>query len=70
MNKILKELNFTCPECLSIYQLLEIHQKKPGCCESCLSQWKALLHQHFQEQIILHLAQQEAKKDQNNHDNQ
>ena len=68
MNKILKELNFTCPECLSIYRLLEIHQKKPGCCESCLAQWKFLLHAHFQEQIILYLAQQAKDEDPNHHE--
>ena len=69
MNRILKELNFTCPECRSAYRLLEIHQKEPdSCANNCLSQWKSLLHSHFQEQIILHLAQEEADKDQKDHD--
>ena len=66
MNRILKELNFACPECKAIYRLLEIHQQSNPCKNSsCLTQWKQLLHSHFQDQIILHLAQQEANKDQN-----
>jgi len=28
MNKIQKDLNFTCPECLAFYRLVEIHQSK------------------------------------------
>lgn len=63
MPKIQKILNFTCQECFSTYQLLEIHELKPGCCESCLLQWKTLLHNHYQDQIILHLAQKEAQND-------
>ena len=67
MNKIQKILDLTCQECFSTYQLLEIHHQDLKSCEkNCLSQWKQLLHSHFQEQIILHLAQQEAQK---NHDN-
>jgi len=72
MNKIQKQLNFTCPECYSAYRLLEKHKIKDrppfGCPTSCLSQWKSLLHSHFQEQIILHLAQEQAQKDQKDHD--
>ena len=66
-NKIQKQLNLTCQECFSVFELLEIHQQSPHPCKdsSCLTNWKALLHSHFQEQIILYLAQQEA---QNNHD--
>ena len=72
MNRILKELNLTCPECRSAYRLLEIHQKEPSnCSKNCLSQWKQLLHQHYQEQIILFLATKEAQaeaQDPKNHD--
>lgn len=63
-HKIQKNLEFTCQECLSVYQLLETHQtKQKHEFDHCLSQWKQLLHSHYQEQIILHLAQQEANKD-------
>ena len=62
-DKIQKQLDFTCQICQSFYQLLEIHHIKSNRCEICLAKWKSLLHQHFQEQIILHLAQQEAHKD-------
>lgn len=70
MNKdkivIEKALNLTCPECQAVYQLLEIHhQEQNNCLANCLTNWKQLLHSHFQEQIILHLAQAEANKDQN-----
>ena len=69
MNKIQKDLNFTCPECLAIYRLVEIHQlKSDHCSHNCLSRWKNLLHSHFQEQIILHLAQKEKENDQNDPD--
>jgi hypothetical protein len=64
-DKIQKQLDFTCQECRSIYQLLEIHQTVNSCSHQCLTQWKSLLHNYYQEQIILFLAQQEQKKDQN-----
>lgn len=71
MNRILKALNLTCPECQAVYQLLEIHhQEQSNCPANCLAQWKTLLHSHYQEQIILHLAQAEAKKDQNDPDHE
>ena len=72
MNKIQKILDLTCQECFSAYQLLEKHsfqakqthqQELKSCAKNCLSQWKNLLHDHYQEQIILHLAQEEAQKD-------
>jgi hypothetical protein len=70
MNKIQKQLDFTCQECHSSYQLLEIHQIELVCCGDCLHKWKYLLHNHYQEQIILYLAQEEAKKEKDqNHDN-
>ena len=64
MSKIQKTLDFTCQECFATYQLLEIHHQdlKP-CSKACLNQWKSLLHSHFQEQIILLLAAEEAKQD-------
>lgn len=66
MTKIQKDLNFTCPECQAIYRLVEIHQVHQNqCSHNCLANWKQLLHSHFQDQIILHLAQKEAQKDQN-----
>jgi len=65
-HKTQKILNFTCQECHSVYQLLEIHETKPkNSYDCCLDYWKQLLHSHYQEQIILFLAQQEAQKDQN-----
>ena len=67
-DKIQKQLDFTCQECHSIYQLLEIHQAVNSCSHQCLLHWKFLLHNYYQEQIILYLAQQEAQKDQNDHD--
>jgi len=70
-NKIQKILDLTCHECLSTYQLLETSEpglRQSQCDNQCLSQWKALLHDHYQEQIILHLAQQEAKNDPDNHE--
>ena len=69
MNKIQKILDLTCQECFSAYQLLEIHQQElKSCPKNCLASWKNLLHSHFQDQIILHLAQQEAQKDPDNHE--
>ena len=67
MNKLQKDLNFTCPECLAFYRLVEIHQAQPAkqkhCSHNCLLQWKSLLHSHYQEQIILFLAQKEKEND-------
>ena len=69
MTKQEKILQQTCSSCQAVHQLLEIHQLglRP-CAEDCLSQWKNLLHSHFQEQIILHLAQKEAQNDPDNHE--
>ena len=64
-NEIKKSLQLTCPTCFSVFQLLEVHQQgNHPCREDCQHQWQALLNQHYQEQIILHLAQQEKE----NHD--
>jgi len=42
MPKIQKDLNFTCPECLAFYRLVEIHQAQPTkpkhCSHNCLLQ--------------------------------
>ena len=68
-NKIQKILDLTCQECFSAYQLLEIHQQElKSCSKNCLSQWKALLHDHYQEQIMLFLAQKEKENDPDNHE--
>ena len=71
MNKVQKVLSFHCQECQTTFQLLEIQQKSNlevihNSYDDCQKQWQALLNQHYQEQIILHLAQEEARKE--NHD--
>ena len=68
MNKIQKILQFTCQECQTTFQLLEIQQKTSlevlhNSYDSCQKTWTKLLNHHYQEQIILNLAQQEAKKE-------
>ena len=67
MNKIQKVLSFHCQECQTTFQLLEIQQKSHlevlhNSYDDCQKQWQALLNQHYQEQIILHLAQQEKEE--------
>jgi hypothetical protein len=67
MNKIQKVLSFHRQECQTNYQLLEIQQKSPlevvhNSYDNCQKQWQNLLNQHYQEQIILHLAQQEKEE--------
>jgi len=64
-NKIEKNLQFTCPTCFSVFQLLEIHeQESQTCLAHCQAQWQAILSKHYQDHIILHLAREEAEKDQ------
>ena len=64
--KIEKHLKLTCPACSTLYQLWEIHQgEKNNCTSNCLKEWQELLNKHYQEQIILHLAQEEAAKEEN-----
>ena len=68
MNKIQKVLSFHCQECQTTFQLLEVQQKSNlevihNEYDDCQKQWQALLNQHYQEQIILHLAQQEKEAD-------
>lgn len=64
MNKIEKHLKFTCPQCFSAYQLLEIHEKENSPCPtSCLEQWQTILNKHYQDCIILNLAREEAQKE-------
>ena len=70
MNKIQKVLSFHCQECQTTFQLLEVQQKSNlevihNEYDDCQKQWQALLNQHYQEQIILHLAQEEARKEKN-----
>ena len=65
-NKIEKNLTFTCSACFSAFQLLETHEPESANCEAnCLSQWQALLSKHYQDCIILHLAQEAQKEAQN-----
>jgi hypothetical protein len=68
MNKIQKILSFHCQECQTTFQLLEIQQKSNlevlhSQYDDCQKTWQQLLNHHYQEQIILHLAQAEAKKE-------
>jgi len=63
-NKIEKQLNFTCSACFSTFQLLETHEKESqGCQANCQEQWQAILSKHYQDCIILNLAREEAKKE-------
>lgn len=64
MTKIEKILQFTCQECQTTFQLLEVQQKTSlevihNSYDDCQKVWAKLLHQHYQEQIILNLAKQE-----------
>jgi len=68
MNKVQKILSFTCQECQTTFQLVEIQQKTSlevlhNSYDDCQITWNNLLHDHYQEQIILHLASEEAKKE-------
>jgi len=63
MNKIQKQLELACPVCASAYQLLEIHEIKKLCAEECWKTWEELLSRHYQECIILNLAEKEAQKE-------
>ena len=68
-NKIEKQLNFTCSHCFAAFQLLEIHEKESQNCEAnCPAQWEAILSKHYQAHIILQLAKEEARKEENNDD--
>ena len=70
-HKIQKILDLTCHECLSTYQLLETSDpglRQNQCSNQCLANWKHLLHSHFQEQIILHLAQKEKENEEKEND--
>ena len=63
-NKIEKQLNFTCSHCFSTFQLLEIHEKESqNCPQNCPTHWQTILSKHYQDCIILNLAQQEAQKE-------
>jgi len=68
MNKVQKVLSFHCQECQTTFQLLEVQQQSNlevihNQYDDCQKTWKKLLDQHYQEQIILHLAKEEAKKE-------
>jgi hypothetical protein len=66
-NKTEKNLKLTCSHCFSTYQLREIHEKESHPCSvNCLKAWQQILHDHYQGQIILYLAQEEANQE--NHD--
>jgi len=66
-NKIEKQLNFTCSHCFATFQLLEIHEKESANCEAnCPEQGQAILSKVFQDHIMLHLAKEEAQKEESN----
>ena len=63
-NKIEKNLQFTCSTCFCLYQSLEIYEKESlNCQANCQNQWQTLLAKHYQDHIILHLAQEESQKE-------
>jgi hypothetical protein len=66
-NQVEKQLTFTCSACSAIFKLLEIkHERsRENCLRDCSRQWQALLNKHYQEHIILYLAQEEAQKEAN-----
>lgn len=67
MKKLEKHLKLTCSHCFSTYQLLEVHEQEANnCSANCLKAWQQLLCDHYQEKIILHLAQEEAEKEETN----
>lgn len=67
MNKTQKILQLTCSACSATFQLLEIHEgKKHPCWEDCQDQWEILLTKHYQDCYILHLAKEEAQKEETN----
>lgn len=55
-------LKQTCSACQALYQLIEIHQGE-NCALDCKGKWKQTLHEYYQQQIILNLAQKEAHKE-------
>jgi len=59
-----KNLTFTCQTCFSTFQLVEVHQpENQPCPVNCPQQWQTLLTKHYQDHIILSLAQKEAQND-------
>ena len=61
-NKTELILKQTCSTCQSIYQLIEACQGE-NCQANCWEKWKQTLHEYHQQQIILYLAGEEAKKE-------
>ena len=55
-------LKQTCSTCQNLYQLIETYQGA-NCALDCKFQWKQTLHEYYQQQIILHLAQLEREKE-------
>jgi len=63
-NKIEKNLTFTCSTCFAFFQLLETYdQESLNCQANCQNQWAEILSRHYQDHLILHLAQQESQKE-------
>ena len=63
-NQVEKKLQLTCSVCSAIFQLYEYHKKgRENCPRECSRQWQELLNKHYQEHIILYLAEKEAQND-------
>ena len=62
-NNLQKQLKFHCPTCKNIYQLLEIQAKNNNCADNCLTKWREICYEHYQEKILGYLKQQEEQNE-------
>ncbi|KLL02833.1 MAG: hypothetical protein MRECE_42c010 [Mycoplasmataceae bacterium CE_OT135] len=59
-NEIEERLKLTCSWCFHAHLFLKLHEKEANNCPTnCLRVWQQILHEHYQE---------EAQKEEENHD--
>ena len=63
-NHLQKNLKFHCFKCQTLYQLMEVHsQTVSTCANECLTKWRELCHEYYQEKILGYLKQQEEQNE-------
>jgi len=62
-NQLKKEINFKCPDCQTIYQLLEIHLGKRNSNCYCLDKWKEILAEHYHKEMLGFLNEKESSSE-------
>ena len=72
IQQIKKEIQFKCPSCETVFQLLETHHSikselgKGKCLNNCLDKWNQTLQDYHSKELMADLDKQEENDQENN----